>query len=183
MVATPQPHRGDLVECLDLVELDTDAAFGCAWSGLMVPDGWFVLSTEWDDANDDSHRDACIASGLDVVIVGRESHVMYSESRRIAAGEELWCVRTGGDADPHDRVVAEGTPPPEFQGIYQAHLEKQQEADRLRDPVGWLYEVPEQTARVITGYQLEDEYTKDFPERLYSYYRRQRSSWLTRLLR
>ncbi|MEM0914714.1 MAG: hypothetical protein AAGK09_08890 [Planctomycetota bacterium] len=182
MIATPPAERQKLIDCLGLIQAQESEVPSATWCGLMVPNGWFVMSTAWDDARDAAIHRQLLSCRVDAVVVGRESHVMYSESRRFLDGEERWSIRTGGDFLPRDEVVVDGDPPQAFDSIYREFQAKQTESNRERHPVDWLYEVPEQTAKTLTGYELEDEYSQDFPQELYSYYRAVRKGWLRRLL-
>lgn len=142
----------EVLEALELVRTDAPDTTDAEWTGVLLPDGWYVVvSRAGVDPLVDPARLARLSAGAgELVACFLEEHVMCSTTFAWRSGAEVWSV----DHDPAEEagLRATGKVPPAFRSLRKAAEARQAEEDAGRQQVDFLFDVPIELARLVTGF-------------------------------
>lgn len=126
-----------------------------------LPGGWHIVLSNRDERYDDTALLARLSAARDVVACFVEEHVMYSEARGFADGKLQWTVIHDAQAGL-DHLETEGTLPASYAGIRE-RIELQRRAAG-EPPADFLFEVPIELAKMLTGFRHDEDITGDEAE-------------------
>jgi len=150
--------------------------------GADLPGGWYLVV-----ANRSGHalmRDPMLARlsvGGEAVTCDVEEHVMVSIATGWREGRRIWWVGHDGQRDGA-HLEAQGELPPAFAEIRDRSRAEQRTADAQQEGVDFIFEIPVQLAKSLTGYRHDEvtSWAEGEPFEVLS--ERASTSWLGRLL-
>jgi hypothetical protein len=121
--------------------------------GAELPSGWYLIVTH--RSGHPLMRDPVLqrlSAGCEVVTGDVEEHVMVSAAAGWKDGWRVWSVVHDAQRDK-EHLEAQGELPPAFAGICDALRSKQQAAGGHKADVDFMFEVPVELAKKLTGYR------------------------------
>jgi hypothetical protein len=129
---------------------ETDWFYGRPLVAGTLPTGWFFVYL---------NREApvwyyepqilALSAGCRVLTCEAEEHAMASSATEYAEGRKLWHVKHDEPGD----LTADGDLPPEYAAIAESFSKQQEEADREGEEVDYLFDVPVELSRALTGFR------------------------------
>jgi hypothetical protein len=120
--------------------------------GAAIEGGWHLLVAQGCDHRMISDRVLMTLSrGCRVIACSVEEHVMFSGAALWENGERVWSVSHQGDENLHD-LSAQGALPDFFASIRDELLAKQAAEGGKDAGVDYIFEIPLELARRITGF-------------------------------
>lgn len=118
-----------------------------------VPGGWFFVflnRNAW--AWFEEPLILALSAGCRVVTCEAEEHAMYSTATGYSDGRRLWFVE-----HPEPGILnVDGNPPPELGPIAASLRAQQEEADRIDEEVDYIFGIPVELAKSITGFRYDE---------------------------
>lgn len=157
-IAVRTDDKATLLDYLGMVETGELVAPGCEQSWMSVHqagNGWTILFCEdfgWADAG---QIQKLSRFGTAVGVQFEDKVAMEATIYVAEKGKRVW--RVSHNAEHNEPLNVRGTPPAEFAAV-RRKFEQKQAAD---DGVNWLFEIPLELARTISGYRV-DESAIDF---------------------
>jgi len=119
-----------------------------------MPNGWYlIVSNHTEQVVSDAAMRSLSSTGCELVTCFVEEHVMVSRATGWKDGQLRWSVTHDTQKDPMHLDV-QGEPPPQFAAIRDRNFAEQAAADR---DVDWLFDIPVETARSVTGYRHDED--------------------------
>jgi hypothetical protein len=121
--------------------------------GTELPTGWYLVVT--DRSGHRLTRDSMLqklSAGCEIVTGDVEEHVMVSVATGWMDGQKLWSVVHDGQRDMQ-HLDAQGDMPVAFANIRDGLRSEQQEAGGSKSDVDYIFDVPVELARTLTGYR------------------------------
>jgi hypothetical protein len=121
--------------------------------GSSSADGWYLILAQGAE-----HRLISssvmeqLSRGCEAVTCTVEEHVMFSEASGWRDGQILWSVTHTGEDGPKDGA-ASGSLPPSYSSIRDRLAAQQHAAGGADGEVDYLFEIPVELARSLTGYR------------------------------
>ncbi len=154
--------RQDLLAALELET--TGAREEIAESDLVMatlPGDWHIVLSNRDERFDDTGLLERLSRGREIIACFVEEHVMYSEARGFSDGKLVWSVIHDAQAGL-DHLETEGTLPASYAGIRE-RIEHQRRAAG-EAPADFLFDVPIELAKMLTGFRHDEDITGDEAE-------------------
>lgn len=119
-----------------------------------MPNGWYIIVSNHDpQVVSDVAMRRLASSGCEIVTCFVEEHVMVSSATGWKDGLLRWSV-THDAQEGLLHLEIEGEPPPEFAAIRDRMFAEQATGDQDCD---YIFDVPVETARSITGYRYDED--------------------------
>jgi hypothetical protein len=137
-----------LAETGERDELAAESGLG----GAALPDGWYTVVFDRYDhplLGDDVLN--VLSDGCELVAAGAEEHVMVSFAEGWRDGARTWSV-THDSEQGIEHLDAAGALPESFQAIRSERLAEQEAAGGAEADVDYVFDVPLEVARLITGF-------------------------------
>lgn len=161
-VAVRGAEKGAVLDTLGLAETGErdELPAESPLAGAALDDDWYVVVFDrygHDSVSDDTlHR----LSQLGEVVAGAaEEHVMCCFSCGWQRGKRLWSTMHDAQRGV-DHLEAEGAMPSGFDGIRERLLDEQGAAGRDAD-VDYLYDIPLETAKLVSGFSYDEAEADD----------------------
>jgi hypothetical protein len=124
--------------------------------GAQLPSGDYLISTNFDTpyAQDETLSRLSINAG--VITCKVEDHCMFSSASAWNNGRRIWHVEHDSELGiTHLRT--EGSLPPQFAEISSRLIAKQQEPQGDENLCDYIFDIPVELARVITGFRYDQD--------------------------
>jgi hypothetical protein len=125
-------------------------------AGAQLPDDWYLVVLDRYEhplVRDDVLRR--VSELGELVAAGAEEHVMCSVASGWREGERVWRARHDPQAGI-DHLELEGEPPAGFDAIRSDLLQQQHDAGGRDAEVDYVFEIPLETARRVSGFSYQD---------------------------
>lgn len=122
--------------------------------GCQLPGDWYLVWADGCDSFASEELVAELSAGGELVTCAIEEHVMFSSASHVKDGKLLWRVTHEAERGI-DHLETQGEMPPEFASIHQQQSEQQ--AASGDDGVDYLFEVPVEMARLLTGFRYDED--------------------------
>jgi hypothetical protein len=153
-------------------------------TGATLPGGWYLVTSDHAPLNlVDDQLLAKLSQLGDVVICDVEEHCMVSFSARWQNGNQRWLLMHDAQSGK-DRLEVEGEPPSSFSAIRDQLQAKQAVANATKERVDYIFDIPVEVARSITGYRHDHPFPGN-PETMFEILlstRPERRPWWKRFL-
>jgi hypothetical protein len=123
-----------------------------------LPTGWFLVFDNRCELPDPLPL-ARLSAGAEVVTCFVEEHVMVSAAGGWRGGRQVWSIRHEAEKSI-SHLAAAGELPPVFASIRDEQLKKQASAGGERAGVDYVFDVPVEVAKALTGFR-HDTYPDD----------------------
>ncbi len=124
--------------------------------GAELPNGWYlILSNHTETVATEATMQKLCSPGVELVTCFVEEHVNVSSASSWREGRQIWSV-------VHDHQMAEtpdteGDPPSQYKAILDDLTRQQREADEKGEDVDYLFDLPVEIARSVTGYRHDED--------------------------
>ena len=128
-------------------------------TGVLLPSGWYMVVANRGEypAFMEDKTFARISASTEVVTCFVEEHVMCSHASQWRDGRELWSLMHTADTGGIEHLEVKGEPPPFFGSIQERLRGKQQEAGGKNAEVDYIFDIPVETAKHLTGYRHDHD--------------------------
>lgn len=96
-----------------------------------------------------------VSEGCELVAAGAEEHVMCSFASGWRDGERVWWSTHDSQNGLYD-LQAEGSLPEGFEALRAERLDEQRAAERDAENVDYVFEIPLETAKRVTGFSYDE---------------------------
>lgn len=123
-------------------------------AGAALPTGWYVVVFNRSEIKN-SILEKLSRAG-EVIGCCVEDHVMFSSAANWKNGRQIWRVLHDGGEDKVFHLETSGALSPEFEGIREEMFAKQEQENAGNKEVDYVFEIPAQLAKKLTGFQHDD---------------------------
>ena len=130
------------------------------YSGADLKSGWTLVQRDRCDA--DFLRDKTLeglSKSCELVAVSLEEHVMASLAEGWTDGRRVWSLSHNSE-EGIKHLEEGGSPPKAFAAIKERAFQRQREKDA--EGVDYIFDVPLELARFLTGYKHDEDGPDDF---------------------
>lgn len=119
-----------------------------------ISNGWHLVLYNRCEVND--HVLAKLSAVGEVVSCFVEDHVMFSSASGWACGKQVWRVLHDCEKGRYHLEIA-GAPPAGLANIQKQLTEKQDAAGGEKADVDYIYEIPAELAKALTGFRHDED--------------------------
>jgi hypothetical protein len=120
-------------------------------AGAALPSGWYVIVFNRTEIKDKTLEK--LSQAGEVVGCFVEDHVMFSSASAWKNGRRVWYVAHNGEEDRVLHLETSGQLPPEFEEIRKKVFAEQEQENAGRKEVDYVFELPAELAKELTGFR------------------------------